>query len=401
MHPAWSQDTVLAPESAVSSTIGAYLPSLYSSAQSAYTAAPSTSSATQALSDNANPSSQDSPSTTVTLSDAAKAYLASAADTQSADPPLATVAADARAWFDQQYQTLKIASAMLDGQIAVDLTSQSRATLSAVASNAGKLFSADESTAAGTALHSRFDDAMAPYVVIARHTGDYASLYQAASNYLDQAGADERATTAWQDQKQAVDKGLAAAKLSFGKAPDTGDSNDPVHALLGKTTASGSPASGDSTASVAANARAMLDDQENHAKDNGTQLSFDPSQKTGPQVDFSNFDNRTLATVALNSDSTFSAAEARSAKSELDLRTRTSMLSALTSGNGGANSSLGLLQVYAAMSDEEKAVLGVTDAVTNRVIQNYQTMTSLQNAFGDSSSAASSGSTPLGLSAYL
>jgi hypothetical protein len=392
----------------LSTTIGAYQPSLYSSAQSAYAGTPPASSAAQALSDDTSTSTQDSPASTVTLSDAAKAYLASAADTDAstADIPLADVAANARAWFDQQYQTLKISSAMLDGQVAVDLTGQSRATLSAVASNAQNLFSTDESTAAATALKSRFDDALAPYVVIARHTGDYASLYQAASDYLDQAGADERATTAWQDQNQAVDKGLAAAKVAFGKAPDTGDSNDPVRALLDKSTATGSTASDSSSASVAANARAMLDDQENHAKDNGTELAFDASQKTGPQVDFSNFDNQTLATVALNTDSTFSTEEARAAKSELDLRTRTSMLGALTSSNDGASSSLALLQIYSGMSDEEKAVLGVTDAVTNRLIQNYQTMMSIQNAFGSSSALGSnntlgSSNTLPSLSAYL
>jgi len=390
-----------APELALSTTIGTYLPSLLSSARSAYAGAPKTPSLAQTLGDNASASSQNSPSTTVTLSDAAKAYLASTVDTNAADIPLALVAAGARTWFDQQYQTLDIPSAMLDGQVAVDLTSQSRAMLSAVASNAQGLFSTDESAAAGIVLQSRFDDAMAPHVVIARHTGDYVSLYQAASNYLDQAGADERATTTWQDQAQAVARGLAAAKAALGKAPDTGDSNDPVHALLGKTSASGSVVSDTSTASVAAKARAMLDDQKNNARDNGTELVFDPSRKTGQQVDFSNFDNRSLATVALNPDSTFSAAEIRAAKAELDLRTRTTMLSALTSGNGPAGGSLGLLQTYAKMSDEEKSVLGVTDAVTNRVIQNYQTMISLQNAFSDSGSLGGTSSTPLGLSAYL
>jgi len=398
----------------LSTTIGAYPTSLYSAAQSAYTTTPSASSQAQTSGSDTSASSQASPSTTVTLSDAAQAYLTSTTDAPPVEIPLATVAADARAWFDQQYQTLNISSAMLDGQVAVDLTGQSRTTLSAVAANAEDLFSTDESTAAATALQSRLDTVLAPYVVIARHTGDYAALYQAASDYLDQAGADERATTTWQAQKNAVDNGLAAAKTSFGKAPDTGDSNDPVRALLDKTTASGSPAPDSSTASVAANARAMLDDQENQARDNGTELSFDPSQKNAQHVDFSNFDNRTLATIALNSDSTFSTVESYAAKTELDQRTRATMLSALASGNGGTGGSLGLLQVYSTMSDEEKSVLGVTDAVTNRVIQNYQTMQSLQNAFNNSSSSNSgatsatgatgaldTSSTPLSLSAYL
>lgn len=381
----------------MSTAIGTYLSVLLNSGQSAHASAPGTPSLAKALGDEASPP-RDSPSATVTLSDAAKAYVAAAADTETAEPPLAKLAADARAWLDQQYQKLGIASAMLDGKVAVDLTGRTRAALSAVASNAEKLFSKDESTAAQIALQSRFEDAIAPHVVIARHSGDYAKLYQAASDYLDQAGADERATPAWQSQKRAVTEGLAAAKAAFGKAPDTGDDNDPVRALLGKTTASGSIAPGTSTESVAANARAMLDDQLNQARDNGAELVFDPSRRTGQPVDFSNFDNRTLAAMVLNPDSIFSDKEARGAKTELDQRTRTSMLSALSSGNGAAGS-LGLLQTYAKMSDEEKAVLGVTEAVTNRIIQNYNTMLSIQNAFGYGGEPASGN--PLGLSAYL
>ena len=381
-------------------TIGSYLPSLLSSARNAYTATAGTPNAAKASGDDTGISPRSSPSTTVTLSDAAKAYHSSLADADAADIPLAALAADARSWFDQQYRTLGIASAMLDGETAVDLTGQSRATLSAVASNALELFSAEESTAAGIALRSRFEDALAPYVVIARHTGDYASLYQAASSYLDQAGADERETSAWRDQKEAVTKGLAAAKATPGKAPDTGDDRDPVRALLDKTSADGSIPPDGSTQSVADKARAMLDDQENRARDDGTELVFDTSRKTGRQADFSDFDNRSLATIVLNSDSGFSEPEIRAAKAELDRRTRTTLLNALTSAADPASGSLGLLQAYAKMSEEEKSVLGVTEAVTNRVVQNYNTMMSIQDAFGGTG-APGSGGAPVGLSAYL
>ena len=155
--------------------------------------------------------------TNVTLSDEAKAYLASLAQSvSSAQAPAATLAANARTWFDQQYQQLGISSAVLDGQVAVDMTGQSRATLSAVASNTQSLFTNDETAVAGSALQVRFHDAIAPQAVIARHTGDYASLYNAAINYMDAAGPDERATTSWQDQRQALATGLAAATLSPG-----------------------------------------------------------------------------------------------------------------------------------------------------------------------------------------
>jgi hypothetical protein len=381
----------------MSTTIGTYSPSLLNSAFKGYAAAASSShpSLAQVL-DEADNSSSSTSSTNVTLSDAAKEYLASmqdnstgasdgtASDAPASTPTVDSLAIDARAWFDDQYQSLGVSSALLDGKVAVDFSSQSRATLSAVASNTDDLFSQDETTAAASELQSRFNTAMASHVVVARHTGDYASLYQAASDYLDQAGADEKATDAWKAQKQAVTNGLSAAKANFGKAPDTGDANDPVQALLAipSANAGGSLGADATTAQVADNARAMLDDQENAAKDNGTELVFDPSRKSGQQVDFTNFDNRTLATIVLNQDSQFSSDETRAAKNELDLRTRTSMLNSLfpTSNSGSSQTgALGLMQTYSSMSDEEKAVLGVTQDTTNKIMQSYKTQQSVQN----------------------
>lgn len=368
------------------STIGSYLPSLLHSARHGYAAAHSQPSLAKTLDDDDASTSDQSSPTSVTLSDAAKSYLAKRAgksdDTPAADPSLDTVAADARAWFDDKYKTLGIPSAMLDGKVAVDFSDQSRATLSAVASNAGKLFSDDESMAASNELGMRFGSALSSSVVIARHTGDYASLYQAASDYLDKAGPDEKATDAWKDQKQAVTDGLAMAKANFGKAPDTGNPSDPVQALLiTPSTAGGSLGADATTAQVAANARSMLDDQKNAAKDKGLELVFDTG-RNGQQVDYSKFDNRTLATMVLNQDSSFSPDETRSAKNELDQRTRTSMYNSLFPSSNSGDSptgALGLMQAYTNMSDEEKAVLGVTADTTNRIMQSYKTQQSVQS----------------------
>ncbi len=196
---------------------------------------------------------------------------------------------------------------------------------------------------------------MAPHVVIARHLGDYASLYQAADKYLDQADADERATPLWQSQKQAVTDGLAKAKAAPSKAPQT-DGNDPVAALLNKTSQATASATGTDDASVASNARAMLDAQANAARDAGTTLVFDPNRKVGQQADFSQFDNQTLAIVTLNSAGSFSPDEARAAKKVLDQRNRQSILAAFnTQTNGDVQSqSLALLSHYSSMSAAEK-----------------------------------------------
>jgi hypothetical protein len=299
------------------------------------------------------------------------------------------LAANARSWFDQQYDKLGISSAVMDGEIAVDLTGQSRATLSAVASNTGNLFSQDEVDAAAKTLDVRFSDAVSPYVVIARHTGDYAAPYDAAMSYLNDAGADEKATDAWKAQYQAVLDGLTAAKAAFGKAPDTGNPDDPVAALLGSTASSGSQA-GATAAGVVSQARAMLDAQANAARDNGTDLTFDRTRKGGQQVDYTDFDNRSLATIAQNQGGDFSADETRSAKAELDQRNRTSILAALNGSQSGSDprsSSLALLKQYSSMSDEEKAVMGYDDAFVNRIAQSYRTLTSLQGSLGSATSA--------------
>ena len=376
-------------ESGVTAAVGINTPNSWNYASGAYGAAASgTAASATASTASADPSTRDPNATSVTLSDEAKAYLA-ASDTAEVSP--ATLAANARTFFDQQYATLGISSAVLDGQIALDLTSQDRATLSTVASNAQGLFSGDEVDAATKTLQVRFDDAVGPYTVIARHTGDYAAPYDAALNYLNKAGADERATPAWKNQYQAVLDGLSAAKSAFGKAPDTGNPDDPVRALLGRTSSGGSPSAATDSAGIASRARAMLDAQANAARDNGTELTFDRSRNSGQQADYTDFDNRSLASIALDPNGEFSAEETRSAKAELDQRNRTSILEALNgsqSGGNTSNASLALLKQIGGMSDEEKSVMGYTDAFVDRIAQNYRTLTSLQGTIGSNSATS-------------
>jgi len=374
----------------VSISVGSNAASYLNYAGNAYGAGNTAAKASPASTDTTDTSSPSS-ATSVTLSDEAKAYMArTAAEADGEQPSVATLATRARAWFDQQYVALGTSSAMLDGQVAVDFSGQTRATLSVIADNAQGQFSTDEVTAATRTLQSRFNDAVSPHVVIARHTGDYASLYAAASDYLDQAGSDEKATAAWKDQKQAVLEGLAAAKASFGKAPVTGNDADPVRALLDKARTPTSSSSDSTSDTLATNARAMLDAQADSARDNGKDLVFTGSRQTGQQVDFTDFDNRTLAVMALNADASFSAQEASAAKAELNQRTRRSLVSAF-GGDGIQANSLALLQQYQKMSSEERSVLGFTDDYANRIVANYRTAASIQNSLGSGG----------GLAAYL
>jgi hypothetical protein len=358
------------------------------SSYAAYGASSNTAAATsaKAAAADTDASTRDANATSVTLSEAAKAFLAANGGADA--PGVDVLAANARSWFDQQYGKLGIPSAVIDGEIAVDLTGQTRATLSAVAANTGSLFSQDEVDAATKTLDVRFNDAVSPYVVIARHTGDYAAPYDAAMTYLNDAGADEQATDSWKAQYQAVLDGLTAAKADFGKAPDTGNPDDPVAALLGSTASSGSETG--TTAGVVSQARAMLDAQANAARDNGTDLTFDRTRKGGQQVDYTDFDNRALATIVQNQGGDFSAEETRSAKAELDQRNRTSILAALNGSQSGSDprsSSLALLKQYASMSAEERSVMGYDKAFVDRITQNYRTLTSLQGSLGTTTSA--------------
>ena len=132
----------------------------------------------------------------------------------------------------------------------------------------------------------------------------------------------------------------------------------------------------------------MLDAQANAARDNGTELTFDRSRNSGQQVDYIDFDNRFLASIALNPNGEFSAEEIRSAKTELDQRNRASILEALNGSQSSGDTrgaSLALLKQISGMSDEEKSVMGYTDAFVNRIAQNYRTLTSLQGAVGSNS----------------
>lgn len=122
----------------MSTTIGASASLLLNYTRSGQAVLDAQPSLAQLLSEDATTGSQLPASATVALSDEAKAYLArtSASTTTDSGATLASRAGNARQWFDQQYQSLGISSALIGGKVAVDLTGQSRATLSAVASNA-------------------------------------------------------------------------------------------------------------------------------------------------------------------------------------------------------------------------------------------------------------------------
>lgn len=310
--------------------------------------------------------------TNLTLSDAAKAKLASDASL----PDFATVTSDARTALDKLYTASNVTGPLTtDGKTAIDLSSFDRRSLFAISTNNGGTFTPDEQKVASTELTNRFNAALKPAAAATSMTKNYTVVYKAALDYLDGASAEEKATTTWASQRAAVLKGFQAAQQKPDAAP-SGISGDPVAAYFVKyPDGSGPTTSTESFGDVATGARAALDAQAADAASKNKELVFDRGRKTGQLVDFSGIDNRSLSAIALNKDQKFSNLEVYAAKKELDSRTRASILGSLQQSQKSGDPSqlsLGILQSYSAMSDEERQASGWTTAFRDSMVQSYK-----------------------------
>lgn len=324
---------------------------------------------------NSNPLDPNA-ATNLTLSDAAKARLAS----DTATPDFATVTADARTALDKLYAAAKVTSPLsTDGKTMIDLSSLDRRSLFAIATNNGGKFTPDEQKVASTELTNRFNAVLAPAAAATSMTKNYTVVYKAALDYLDGASGEEKATATWAAQRAAVQKGYDAAKQKPDTAP-SGISGDPVASFLVQNP-DGVPVGTTKTfGTVATGARAALDAQARLAAENKTELVYDPARKFGQLVDFSSFDNRSLSAITLNQDQKFSNQEIYAAKKELDTRTRTSILNSLKQSQQSGDPSqlsLGILQSYSAMSDEERQASGWTPSFRDNVLQSYKTTSNI------------------------
>ena len=250
----------------------------------------------------------NSAATNLTLSQAARARLASG----TASKDFTTVTSEARAALDALYAAAKVKGPIgADGKATVDLSSLDRRSLFAVATNNAGKFSPDEQKAATTELGTRFDNVLAPAAATSKLTGDFSSLYKAALDYLDGASDEEKATATWSAQRDAVLKGVQATLQNPAVAPDI--SNDPVGAYLSQNAAGGGTAT-QNISTVARKVRATLDAQAKAAAAAGKELVFDPGRKTGQQADLASLDNRSLAAISLNQDGLFSKQESFAAQ---------------------------------------------------------------------------------------
>jgi hypothetical protein len=323
--------------------------------------------------------SGSSSATTITLSDAARAALAS--------KDLTTVLAEVRDKLDALLAKAQLTSPLAADKLAVDLSDLDRRELFAVAGNLGQGFTADEQTAAKLELQNRFDHALAGPTSVGRVTGKLDGLYAAALAWYEGAGPEEKASAGFVDAKKTIEQMIAALRSDPSTLPGT-YAADPVNDYMQRL-AAGETGELRAIADVGADARATLDAQ---------------YAAGGTTPDFAEFDSRSLAAVAINTGDAFSDAEMRAAKSEMRSRTGAAVLAALKSSDAATNPAgfaENVISLFGAMSSEERAAAGWSDNLYAAAVASYQSaskLTSLLGAttgismWGDDSSSESSGS---------
>ena len=321
-------------------------------------------------------SSTSSAATNVTLSDAALAAI-----NQS---DFSTVVTQTRAALDALLiNNTKPADA--------DLSSLDRRQLFAISSNAQGKFSADEQTAAKTEQQNRLDATLAGPFAVARVTDDIEGLYTAALTYLDGASTEEKATPAWTTQRDALLDAQKQLAASPDKTPQV--DGDIVADYVQRMTAGDDPTTLRDFDDVASDARAALDAQIATATAAGKTLSFSPtSDKTTQPVDFSQFDSRSLAAVALNQDDKFSVQEVSAAKQAIAQRSSSTILAGLKSAaSDPAAFAKNLISAYGSMSPEERKAAGWSDQLYSAAVASYNTAANIANIFGDATASSSTG----------
>lgn len=332
-------------------------------------------------------SSSSSSATNITLSAEAQAALASI------ERDFATVTTDARTNLDKLLADQKLTSPLTDGALAADLTKVDRRELFAISTNAGQKFTADEQKAAQIELQNRFDAAMAGPTAVSRVTGTIKNLYEAALAYFDNMTPEEKASATYAEQRAALED----MKNQLDTKADTLPSSaaDPVNQYL-KRLADGETGELRDIVDVASDARATLDAQ---------------YKAGGARASYKDFDSRSIASVALNSNGEFSAEEVRLAKSEMRSRAGAAVLSGLKNADAGnpAAFAQNIISLYGAMSTEERVAAGWTDKLYAAAVSSYTTTSKLSSMVGEAtgssmwggSDTSSASSNPMSIFSYM
>lgn len=302
--------------------------------------------------------------TNITLSDAAKQTLQV--------KNIKLVADDAQANMDKLLKDAGKESPVRDGKLDVDLSGFDRRELFAISVNEGNGFPVDQQKGAQLELERRFDQVVSTALAVSRVTSDFKELYETALAHLEKAGSEERTSTAWFEQKEAVDKALTQLSTKPTELPE-GIENDPVAARIDE---GDNPDKRRDFGDVASDARAALDKQIATAKTAGRDLNFSTSRRSDHSVDFSNFDTRSLSAIAQNAGGEFDRLEMHAARMEVHSRSGQAILAAFRNAqeNGGPTTfAKNIIAQYASMSSEERETAGWSQDFYEGVVKNYQT----------------------------
>lgn len=352
----------------------------------ATTSTTSSNAAATAYGQSSAAGSTSASSVNVTLSAEAQAALAAQTDNRTTD----AVVADARSALDKLLAGAKATSALKNGQATIDVSGLDRRSLYAIASNKGGKFTIEEQVVATLQMKATRDASLSASASAMRVTGDYAGLYKAALANLEAAGPEEKASGQWAKDKAALTEGLKQAQAKPGVQP-SGIEDDPVAAYLkdvGGVVAN--PRTRD-IEKVASDVRTVLDKQYASATKDG--MATSPDEGT---IDFSKFDDRSLAAVALNKGGQFSEHEIAQAAAEVKTRNRDSVSNAYKGAQAdGSAFGKSLLTQYASMSDEERQAAGWTPALYDKMVAMQNLSDKLSALFNPDGSVNTGGSSLL------
>lgn len=326
--------------------------------------------------------------TTITLSDAAKAAL------QAKD--FTTVIADARTRVDAILKAAGRVDPLQSGKLAVDLSRLDPRELYAVSSNgtgAGN-FTGNEQDAAALEMQRRFEQAMSGPAAVAKVTGRYTDLYQAAAAYLDALSPEEKAEPDLQAARAAVTTAQKQLAKDPATLPDIDD--DPVALYLSLTDAKNTTRA---IADVATDMRSALDAAYAAIKAKGRVPTLDKTRKGADLVDLSSFSSRQIAAMVLNTTGKFSGEEVRAAKSAIDQRSNSALLAGFKAAGKTSDPtafSQNIISMYGSMSAEERQASGISDSLYQAAVASYQSSSKLLNMFNQATGGSGSSSSGFG-----
>lgn len=354
--------------------------SAYSSATSQSTSSASQTTSNAKSQATATTAANSSSATSITLSDAAKAALS--------ERSFAAVLADARTKLTELLEAAGRKSPLRNGELALDMSSLDSRELYAIASD--KSFAADQSDAAKLEMQRRMEAALAGPLSIAKVTGNYTGLYNAAATFLDALGPEEKDSADWKASRAAVTEGLKQLQADSKTLPEAGE-DDPVATYIKLLETRG--ALDQSMASLATNARTTLDKRYADATAAGKLPTFKPNG-TGQYIDMSDLSSRTLSAIVLDKEGQFTTQEIQAAQAHLRTKSSAVLMAGLKSASQSSDPtafSQNVISAFSSLSAEERQAAGWSDKLYEAAVANYSSSNKLMEMFNQLS--VSSGST--------